>query len=106
MTQSYYAPLLEAGVRIYEYTPGFLHAKTFICDDKIASIGTINLDYRSLYLHFETSTMLYYHPTIETIKADYLDSQADSQEIFIEDTHTSFVGQIWESLLRLVAPFV
>lgn len=106
MTQSYYAPLLEAGVRIYEYTPGFLHAKTFICDDKIASIGTINLDYRSLYLHFETSTMLYYHPTIETIKADFLDSQADSQEIFIEDTHTSFIGQIWESLLRLVAPFV
>ncbi len=45
--------LLEAGVRVYEYQPGFLHAKSFVCDDEIAVVGTINLDYRSLYLHFE-----------------------------------------------------
>lgn len=106
MTQSYYAPLLEAGVRIYEYTPGFLHAKTFVCDDKIASIGTINLDYRSLYLHFETSTMLYYHPTVDVIKQDFLKSQTETQEIYLADTHTSFLGQLWESLLRILAPFV
>ncbi|MGO4940196.1 cardiolipin synthase [Fundicoccus sp. Sow4_D5] len=106
MTQSYYAPLLEAGVRIYEYTPGFLHAKTFVCDDKIASIGTINLDYRSLYLHFETSTMLYYHPVVDVIKQDFLESQAESQEIYLEDTRTNFLGELWDSFLRILAPFV
>ena len=53
LTQSYYAQLIEAGVKIYEYQPGFLHAKSFVCDDEIAVVGTINLDYRSLYLHFE-----------------------------------------------------
>lgn len=106
MTQSYYAPLLEAGVRIYEYTPGFLHAKTFVCDDKIASIGTINLDYRSLYLHFETSTMLYYHPVVDDIKQDFLASQEVSQEIYLEDTRTSFFGEVWDSFLRILVPFV
>lgn len=106
MTRSYYQSLLEEGVKIYEYTPGFLHAKTFVSDDKIATVGTINLDYRSLYLHFETSTMLYFHPTIKTIKKDFLESQAVAREIFIRDTHTSFIGQIWEALLRLLAPFV
>lgn len=106
MTQSYYAPLLEAGVRIFEYTPGFLHAKTFVCDDKLASIGTINLDYRSLYLHFETSTMLYYHPVVEVIKQDFLDSQKVANEIHLEDTRLSFFGELWDSFLRILAPFV
>ena len=53
LTQSYYRQLLEAGVKIYEYQPGFLHAKSFVSDDEIGVVGTINLDYRSLYLHFE-----------------------------------------------------
>ena len=53
MTRSYYETLILAGVKIYEYTPGMVHAKTFIADDRSAVVGTINLDYRSLYLHFE-----------------------------------------------------
>ena len=53
VTQSYYYQLIEAGVRIFQYTPGFIHAKTVVVDDKVATVGTINFDYRSLYLHFE-----------------------------------------------------
>ena len=53
LTQSYYAPLIKSGVQIYQYTPGFIHAKCFVCDDEIATVGSVNLDFRSLYLHFE-----------------------------------------------------
>ncbi|MDO4431870.1 MAG: cardiolipin synthase [Aerococcaceae bacterium] len=106
MTRSYYRPLIEGGVRIFEYTPGFLHAKTFISDDCLASVGSINLDYRSLYLHFELNAMFYYHSVIDAIKADFLESQALSREIHLADCKSSFFGQLWDSLLRLLAPFV
>lgn len=106
ITRSYYRTLLKGGVRIFEYSPGFLHAKTFISDDCVASVGSINLDYRSLYLHFELNTMLYYHPSIATIKADFLDSQAVSREIMLDDCRSSFIGQVGDSILRLAAPFV
>ena len=59
LTRSYFPHLLRAGVKIYSYTPGFLHAKTWLVDDRIAAVGTVNLDYRSLYLHFENSVLLY-----------------------------------------------
>lgn len=68
LTQSYYEQLLEAGVKIYEYQPGFLHAKSFVCDDEIAVVGTINLDYRSLYLHFEDGVWIYRNQVIYDIK--------------------------------------
>ena len=55
LTQSYYAPLIQSGVKIYQYTPGFIHAKCFVCDDEIATVGSVNLDFRSLYLHFENA---------------------------------------------------
>ncbi|MCW6675063.1 cardiolipin synthase [Aerococcaceae bacterium NML171108] len=106
ITRSYYRALLEGGVRIFEYSPGFLHAKTFVSDDCVASVGSINLDYRSLYLHFELNTMLYYHPVITTIKADFLEAQSVSREIYLEDCKGSFLGKMWDSILRLAAPFV
>ena len=52
-------PLLKCGVKIYQYTPGFIHAKSFLCDDKIGTVGSINLDYRSLFLHFECGVFMY-----------------------------------------------
>ncbi len=58
LTRSYYLPLLRAGVRIYEFTPGFLHAKCYVSDDRVAVVGSINMDYRSLFLHFECGTLL------------------------------------------------
>lgn len=106
LTRSFYRPLIEAGIKIYEYTPGFLHAKTFIADDKVATVGTINLDYRSLYLHFETSTMFYYHPVIQDIKVDVLESIEKSRRISLADLKVGFFEQLWDAVLRLIAPFV
>ena len=71
MTRSNYKYLRQSGVKIYEYTPGFIHAKTAICDDEIAFCGTINLDYRSLTHHFECGAMLVKVPCIEDIKKDF-----------------------------------
>ena len=58
LSRSYYLPLLRAGVKIYEFTPGFIHSKCYVSDDHIATVGSINMDYRSLYLHFECGTLL------------------------------------------------
>ena len=71
MTRSSYAELREAGVKIYEYTPGFIHAKMLICDDVVAFVGTINMDYRSLTHHYECGALLYKNPCLEDIKADF-----------------------------------
>ena len=71
MTRSSYPYLMEAGVKIYEYTPGFIHEKTMIVDDEIAFIGTINLDYRSLAHHYECGAILYKCDVIQDIKKDY-----------------------------------
>lgn len=106
MTRSYYPALLKAGVRIYEYSPGFLHAKTFVSDDRVATVGSINLDYRSLYLHFETNTVLYHHPVIQDIRDDFNQTFQVSKEISLSDTHTSLLGRFWDAGLRLIAPLV
>lgn len=62
--------MLRAGVKIYSYTPGFLHAKTWLVDDRIAAVGTVNLDYRSLYLHFENSVLLYGGAVLDDVRRD------------------------------------
>ena len=94
-------------MRIFEYTPGFVHAKVFVSDDCKAVVGTINLDYRSLYLHFECAAYLYGCPAIQEIEADYLDSRAKSQEVLHEalkkiPLHTRLAGM----LLNLLAPLM
>lgn len=71
LAKTHYASLLDSGVQIYEYTPGFVHAKVFVSDDKEAVVGTINLDYRSLYHHFECATWMYGVPCIAEIEADF-----------------------------------
>ncbi len=72
LAKTHYKALLENGVRIYEYTPGFVHAKVFVCDDREAVVGTINLDYRSLYHHFECATYMHSTACIGDIEADFL----------------------------------
>ncbi len=72
LTRSYYARLLDAGVRIYEYLPGFLHTKAFVSDDELAAVGSINLDYRSLYLHFECGALLYRTEAVLELKEDFV----------------------------------
>lgn len=106
ITRSYYRPLVEGGVKVFEYSPGFLHAKSFVADDRIAIVGTINLDYRSLYLHFETATLLYYHPEIKAIKDDFIACQFEATRIRNKHLRRTILGGVIDSLLRLLAPFV
>lgn len=81
MTRSNYEMLIESGVKIYEYTPGFIHAKEFICDDIYAVCGTINLDYRSLVHHFECGSWMYNCNCIMDMKKDFLETLEKSQEV-------------------------
>ncbi len=83
-TRSYYAELIRAGVRIYEFTPGFMHSKTFVSDDQTATVGSVNLDYRSLYLHFECGVWLYQNQAVGQIKADFLKTLEQCEEITLD----------------------
>ena len=71
VAKTYYRELIEAGVNIYEFTPGFVHAKVFVSDDDTATVGTVNLDYRSLYLHFECGIFVYDNPVVHKIEKDF-----------------------------------
>ena len=106
LSRSTYPPLLRGGVRIYEYTPGFLHAKSYVCDDEIAVVGTINMDYRSLYLHFECGTYFYKSSLVEQVKEDVLKTIGKSREIRLEDTGQGFTGGLLRAVLRLFAPLL
>ena len=87
ITQSYYATLVEAGVKIYEYTPGFIHAKTFVSDDELGIVGTINLDYRSLVHHYECATWMLKTKAVSQLKEDFIKTQEVSQLITLEECH-------------------
>ena len=106
LTRSYYPVLLKAGVRIYEYTPGFLHAKSFVCDDEAAVVGTINMDYRSLYLHFECGTFFYQNPLVMDVKRDSLTTMEKGREIALSDTRQGFFGSLFCAVLRVFSPLL
>ena len=106
VTRSYYEPLVNGGVKIYEYTPGFVHAKNFVCDDKVATVGTINLDYRSLYLHFECGVFVYKDPIISEIRDDFLNTISLSKEITSDDVIRGRFRGGFEAVLRLFAPLL
>ena len=106
VTRSYYEPLVLGGVKIYEYTPGFMHGKNFVCDDKIATVGTINLDYRSLYLHFECGVYMYDVAAIKDIKEDFLNTIELSKEITYDDVVRGRFRGWFEAILRLFAPLL
>ena len=107
ITQSFYRVLIKNGVKIYQYRPGFLHAKSFLCDDKIATIGSVNLDYRSLYLHFECGVFMYQCKAVEELKQDCLEVFACSDEVTIsycENQHMMI--QLFQGVARLLAPLL
>lgn len=106
LTRANYLPLIEAGVRIYEYTPGFIHAKSFLADDHIGVVGTINLDYRSLYLHFECGAFMYDVPALKDLKEDMLAMFEVSHSVKKEDVHTKTIGKLFDGLLRVMAPLL
>ena len=104
MTRSNYEVLLKDGVKIYEYTPGFIHAKSFVCDDKFAVCGTINLDYRSLVHHFECAAWMYNTDCIGDMKADFLATQDVSQRITNDKTILSFPGRLFAEIMKIFSP--
>lgn len=107
MTRSYYAGLVKSGVRIFEYTPGFVHAKQCVCDDEIAAVGTINLDYRSLYLHFENGAMLYGCDAVKKAKKDFDEMFPVCEEVTEKYREgRSAAMRIGQCILRLFAPLM
>ena len=104
VTRSYYAPLVRQGVRIFEYAPGFCHGKMCLCDEKVASIGTSNLDYRSLYLHFENNVVLYGGEAVEQMAQDFNTMFPVCREMTEE--YRSMTLRIWQCILRLFAPML
>ena len=103
---SYYEQLIKGGVKIYEYIPGFVHSKVFISDDTIATVGTINLDYRSLYLHFENGILLYTSRSIQDIKQNFLDTLSRCKQIHSEDTHVPLIKSLFLSVIRIFSPML
>ena len=108
LSQSYYEQLLEAGVRIYEYRPGFIHSKCFVCDDEIAAVGTFNLDYRSLYLHFENGCWMYKSRAVLQVKEDTLDTMhLCGEEMTLEFCRGRNIAvRALQSVLRLFSPML
>lgn len=104
ISRSYYRPLLEAGVKIYEYTPGFVHAKACLSDDVTGTVGSVNLDYRSLYLHFECNSLFYKASMLSDLKADLEESMSKSREITLGDTKGNALHEMINVILRLFAP--
>lgn len=107
LARSYYEDLLAAGVRIYEYTPGFVHAKMFCSDHEKAVVGSINLDFRSLYLHFECAAYLYKNEAVRHVEQDFQETLAKCQEITIEECEKyPAVKKLAGQVLRLFAPLM
>ena len=104
---THYASLLDSGVKIYEYTPGFVHAKVFVSDDREAVVGTINMDYRSLYHHFECAAYLSGVSCIGEIEKDFQDTKEKSTEITLRNYRkTKFSRKAIGVLLKAIAPLM
>lgn len=107
LAKTHYASLLESGVKIYEYTPGFVHAKVFVSDSREAVVGTINLDYRSLYHHFECATYLYYTDCIPAIEADFQSTLEKCRKV-TKDTvrQEKWLMKLTGCLMKAAAPLL
>lgn len=107
VTHSYYETLVEGGVKIYEYTPGFIHAKTLVADDEYGIVGTINMDYRSLFLHFECGIWMYQSSSIPVMKDDFLNTLKACQQITLMDIkNVKWYKALVGSILRVFAPLM
>ena len=107
LSRAYYAPLAEAGVKIYEYTPGFLHSKVMLADGKTAVVGTINLDFRSLFLHYENAVVLYGTGSVQQVSSDFDRLAEESAEYTLERIRAvKPLTRFARALLRLLAPLM
>jgi len=106
ITKSFYSQLIEGGVKIYEYTPGFVHSKIFVADDTLCTVGTINLDYRSLYLHFENGTYIFDSGVVKDVRDDMKSMFDVSHLITPEEARFSLLRRFVISVMRLFAPLL
>lgn len=104
LSKSYYTPLLKAGIKIFEYTPGFIHAKACLIDDNIGTIGTVNLDYRSLFLHFECNSLFYKSSILDELKIDMIETQKKCKEVKEKDIKKGYFHRVFDAILRIFAP--
>lgn len=107
LAKTYYASLLKSGVKIYEYTPGFVHAKVFVSDDHEAVVGTINLDYRSLYHHFECATYMYGTDCVADIEADYEATLQKCRQVTMETVKKEkWSVKLTGYVMKVIAPLL
>jgi cardiolipin synthase len=107
MTQSHYKDLIEAGIGIYEFTPGFIHAKTIVSDDEKAIVGTANFDFRSFYLHFENGVWIYGAKSVLEARKSFEEALAMSRQVTLEEVlDTPFRKRLLCSVLKVFAPLL
>jgi cardiolipin synthase len=106
LTRSHFPELIENGVKVYRFTPGFVHSKVFLADDRQAVVGSINLDYRSLTLHFENACMFVDHPVLAAIKKDFEDTFPLCEEVALKPHRYGVLYNLYLGLLRLFAPLM
>lgn len=106
MTRSNYKKLIEHGVKVYEYTPGFVHSKTFLSDDKFAVCGTINLDYRSLVHHFECGAWMYNTECIFKMKEDFFDTFEKSQLVLEKSADMGTFERLFAEIMKVFSPLL
>ena len=106
MTKSSYPHLIDAGVKIYEYKPGFIHEKTFVCDDAYAVVGTINFDYRSLVHHFECAVWMYKTPTVEVARDEFLLTLNESEKMDKRKSRLTLNEWLFKNVIRIFAPLL
>lgn len=106
LTRSYYEQLIRAGVKIYEYTPGFIHAKSYLVDDIVGVVGTINMDYRSLYLHMECAAMMVQSHALQELKLDCILTMKKSRLVTLQDCKSHRRHRLWNAILRTLSPLL
>lgn len=107
LTQANYENLIRGGVKIYQYTPGFIHSKCLVVDDEYASVGTTNLDFRALYLHFECGTLMYRTDSVVKVKEDAINTFVLSKQISLEECENkNFFYQLFLSVMQLFSPLL
>jgi cardiolipin synthase len=107
VTRSNYKFLLRGGVRIFEYTPGFIHAKMFVADDEVSIVGTTNMDYRSFYMHFENGVAFYYSSVVAAVRNDIRRTLDICREVtLVEEEAVSLIRRFGRAVLKLFAPLM
>ncbi|MBC8570824.1 cardiolipin synthase [Zongyangia hominis] len=107
VTQANYPRLIKNGIKIYEYTPGFVHAKNFVADDEVAIVGTANMDFRSFYLHFECGCAFFRNSAVQDVKRDFLETLRLCQPITLEECKKQNPFKtLLQALLKMFAPLM